>query len=75
MRVILAGIYPATWGIVKLTGAMSDRPGRTWLIATGLWVQALGIGVVILSRDCAGFATGGVLLAVRLRETLQRATK
>ena len=62
---ILAGIYPATWGLVQLvTGALSDRLGRKWLIAAGMWVQALGIGVVILSSGFAGFATGGVLLGI-----------
>ena len=62
---ILAAIYPATWGVVQLaTGALSDRVGRKWLIATGMWVQAAGIGVVILSRGFVGFAAGGVLLGI-----------
>lgn len=62
---ILAAIYPATWGVVQLaTGALSDRVGRKWLIATGMWVQAAGISVVILSRAFVGFATGGVLLGI-----------
>jgi MFS family permease len=62
---ILAAIYPATWGVVQLaTGALSDRVGRKWLIATGMWVQAAAIGVVILSRGFAGFASGGVLLGI-----------
>jgi MFS family permease len=62
---MLAAIYPATWGVVQLaTGALSDRVGRKWLIAAGMWVQAAGIGVVVLSRGFAGFATGGVLLGI-----------
>ena len=62
---ILAAIYPATWGGVQLaTGALSDRVGRKWLIATGMWVQAAGISVVILSRGFVGFAAGGVLLGI-----------
>jgi MFS family permease len=62
---ILAAIYPATWGVVQLaTGALSDRVGRKWLIASGMWVQAAGIGVVILSRRFVGFATGCVLLGI-----------
>ena len=61
----LAAIYPATWGIVQLgTGALSDRIGRKWLIATGMWVQAVGIGVVVLSRGFAGFASGAALLGI-----------
>jgi rhodanese-related sulfurtransferase len=58
----LAAVYPATWGIAQLfTGAWSDRVGRKWLIAAGMWVQAVGIGVVIVF---AGFATGAALLGV-----------
>jgi MFS family permease len=61
----LAAIYPATWGVVQLfTGAWSDRVGRKWLIASGMWVQAIGIAVVVLSSGFAGFATGAVLLGV-----------
>jgi MFS family permease len=62
---ILAAIYPATWGVVQLaTGALSDRVGRKWLIAAGMWVQAAGIGVVILSCAFAGFAAGAALLGI-----------
>jgi len=61
----LAAIYPATWGMAQLvTGAWSDRVGRKWLIAVGMWVQAFGIGVVIVSGGFAGFATGAGLLGV-----------
>jgi MFS family permease len=61
----LAAIYPATWGIAQLfTGAWSDRVGRKWLIASGMWTQALGIGVVVLARGFAGFAIGAALLGV-----------
>src|SRR5207249_1079273 len=62
---MLAAIYPATWGVVQLaTGALSDRVGRKWLIVTGMWVQAAGISVVILSRGFLGFAMGAVLLGI-----------
>jgi MFS family permease len=61
----LTAIYPATWSIGQLaTGALSDRMGRKWLIAGGMWVQALGIAAVIVSDGFAGFATGGVLLGM-----------
>ncbi len=59
----LAAIYPAVWGVGQLfTGALSDRLGRKWLIAAGMWVQAAGIAVIVLSRSFAGFAAGGVLI-------------
>jgi len=61
----LAAIYPATWGIAQLfTGAWSDRIGRKWLIVTGMWIQALGIAVVIVTSQFAGFAAGAVVLGV-----------
>ena len=62
---ILAAIYPATWGMGQLfTGALSDRVGRKWLIVWGMWVQAAGIAVVIVSGAFAGFAVGAALLGV-----------
>jgi MFS family permease len=61
----LAAIYPATWGIAQLfTGAWSDRVGRKWLIASGMWVQAIGIGAVVVSSGFRGFAVGAALLGV-----------
>jgi MFS family permease len=61
----LAALYPATWAVGQLfTGALSDRVGRKWLIAGGMWVQAAGIAVVVLSSSFSGFAMGAVLLGV-----------
>jgi MFS family permease len=61
----LAAIYPATWGIAQLfTGALSDRVGRKWLIASGMWVQAVGISLVIVAETFAGFSAGAALLGV-----------
>jgi MFS family permease len=61
----LAAVYPGVWGAGQLvTGALSDRVGRKWLIAGGMWVQAAAITVVVLSSRFAGFAVGGVLLGI-----------
>ena len=61
----LAAIYPATWGLAQLgTGALSDRIGRKWLIATGMWLQAVGIGAVVIANGFIGFATGAMLLGI-----------
>ena len=59
----LAAIYPAVWGIGQLyTGALSDRIGRRMLIVFGMWVQSIGIAVVILSKQFVGFAFGAAML-------------
>jgi MFS family permease len=61
----LAAIYPATWGVFQLwTGHLSDSLGRKWLIAAGMWVQAVGIAVTVLSESFLGFAVGGALLGL-----------
>lgn len=61
----LAAIYPAVWGVVQIvTGALSDRVGRKWLIVWGMWVQALGIAITALAADFALFGLGGVLLGI-----------
>jgi len=61
----LAAIYPGVWGVTQLfTGALSDRVGRKWLIATGMWAQAAGIAVTAVSGGFVGFAAGAVLLGV-----------
>jgi MFS family permease len=62
---VLAAIYPATWGFVQLgTGALSDRIGRKWLIAAGMWIQALAIGLLVLVQTFMWFAVGAVLLGI-----------
>jgi MFS family permease len=61
----LAAIYPAIWSVAQIfTGAWSDRVGRKWLIASGMWVQAAGIAVVTLAGGFSGFAGGAALLGV-----------
>ena len=60
---VLAALYPAVWGIGQLfTGAWSDRVGRKWLIAAGMWVQAAAIGLIAASGTFGLWALGAVLL-------------
>ena len=55
LLVITCGLYPlAVWGIGQLaTGALSDHLGRKWLIAAGMWIQAVGIALVVLGNHVA----------------------
>src|SRR5258706_15194324 len=60
---MLAGIYPAVWGLGQLvTGALSDRLGRKWLIAGGMLVQAAAIGWIAGVHGFAAWAGGALLL-------------
>jgi MFS family permease len=60
---ILAALYPAVWGAGQLgTGALSDRIGRKWLIASGMIVQAAAIGLVALGTTFTAWAVAAVLL-------------
>jgi MFS family permease len=62
---VLAGIYPAIWSVGQLaTGALSDRLGRKWLIASGMGVQAAGIALIAATRGFGLWATGSVLLGI-----------
>ena len=61
----LAAIYPAVWGFGQLlTGALSDRLGRKWLIAGGMLVQAGGIAIIAGVTGFGPWAAGSVLLGV-----------
>ena len=61
----LVALYPATWGVMQLfTGALSDRVGRKWLIASGMWTQAAGIGIIATSSGVSWYAFGSVLLGL-----------
>ncbi len=60
---ILAALYPAVWSTGQLgTGALSDRIGRKWLIAAGMLVQALAIGLIAAGTTFAAWALAAVLL-------------
>lgn len=60
---VLAALYPAVWGVGQLiTGALSDRWGRKWMIASGMWLQALALGLIALGDTFAIWALAAVLL-------------
>ena len=60
---VLAALYPAVWGFGQLaTGALSDRIGRKWLIAAGMWTQAVAIGCIAAVHGFWPWAGAAVLL-------------
>jgi len=59
----LTALYPAVWGAGQIaTGALSDRLGRKRLIAAGMLVQALALGLIAGTRTFAWWAAGATFL-------------
>jgi len=62
---IIAAVYPGVWGLSQLlTGALSDRLGRKRMIAVGMWVQAVGIGLFVVGKSFSIWLGGAVLLGL-----------
>lgn len=62
---VLAAIYPAVWGLGQLvTGPLSDRLGRKWPIASGMWVQAAALALIVTGRGLFPWAVGATLLGL-----------
>jgi MFS family permease len=62
---LLAFVYPATWGVTQLwTGALSDRVGRKWLIASGMAIQGIALAAMAALRGLWPWLAAGVLLGV-----------
>ncbi len=60
---VLVALYPAVWGAGQmLTGALSDRWGRKWVIAAGMLLQAAGIAVVAVTTGFTPWAVAAVLM-------------
>jgi MFS family permease len=61
----IKAVYPAAWGILQLvTGPLSDRWGRKWLIAGGMVVQAGGIWLTVRVPVYTGWMIGALLQGV-----------
>jgi MFS family permease len=62
---VLKAVYPAVWGVLQVvTGPLSDRWGRKGLIVAGMWVQAAGIFLTVLTRNFEWWLLGSVLLGL-----------
>ena len=62
---VVTATYPLVRGMGQLaTGALSDRWGRKWMIATGMWVQAVGITTFVVGRSFSSWMAGATLLGI-----------
>jgi MFS family permease len=59
---VIKAVYPAVWGALQpITGPLSDRFGRKWLIAWGMGVQAVGIWLTVFVPTYPAWITAAVL--------------
>lgn len=62
---IIVALYPAAWGFFQLfTGAWSDRIGRKWMIASGMWLQAVSIWWILFATSFGFWVLGAILLGL-----------
>jgi MFS family permease len=62
---VVTATYPLVWGMGQLaTGALSDRWGRKWMIASGMWVQGVGITAFVVGRSFSSWMGGATLLGI-----------
>jgi len=60
---ILAAVYPATWGILQLmTGTLSDRWGRKWMIVGGMALQGLALLGMAATEGFVAWIVAAVVL-------------
>jgi MFS family permease len=62
---VLAAVYPATWGLCQLvTGGLSDRVGRKWMIAGGMCAQAFAITLFLTPLNFTVWFVAAVTLGL-----------
>ena len=62
---LIAAAYPGVWSVSQLiTGTLSDRWGRKWMIAAGMWVQSVGIALFVIASGFWVWLVGAVLLGI-----------
>ncbi len=62
---LIVALYPAAWGFFQLfTGYLSDRVGRKWMIAAGMWTQAAAVWWILFSGNYGMWIVGAVLLGM-----------
>jgi MFS family permease len=61
----LAAVYPGVWSLGQIaTGWASDRLGRKWMIASGMWIQASGILLTAFTGSLGWWIIGAILMGL-----------
>lgn len=62
---LLKALHPGIWGILQLgTGLLSDKVGRKILVFPGMFIQSIGIWIILYSQSFPGWAVGMSLMGV-----------
>src|SRR5215216_996247 len=62
---VLAAVYPSVWSLGQIpTGWASDRFGRKWMIASGMWLQASGILLTAATQSFGAWLGGAILMGL-----------
>jgi len=62
---VLPAMSAAFWGVGQVgTGTLSDRLGRKGMIVCGMWMQALGILLILVGSDFSVWAVAMALLGL-----------
>ncbi len=62
---LLAAVYPGVWSVGQIpTGWASDRFGRKWMIASGMWLQASGILLTAVTQSFIFWLAGAILMGL-----------
>jgi MFS family permease len=57
--------YTGTWAVLQIySGHLTDRIGRKWPIVGGMWIAAVGIVIVAVSRLLVFWVVGSVVMGV-----------
>ncbi|MDP9490058.1 MAG: MFS transporter [Thermoproteota archaeon] len=62
---LLKALHPGIWGVLQLlTGTLSDKVGRKVLIYPGMFIQGIGVWVVLFTNFYWGWIVGMALLGI-----------
>jgi MFS family permease len=61
----VVAVYTGTWAVLQIyTGHLTDRIGRKWPIAGGMWLAAGGIALVAISTTLLWWVVGAALMGI-----------
>jgi MFS family permease len=62
---LLKALHPGIWGVLQLvTGFMSDKLGRKILIFPGMFIQSVGVWMILYTQEFLGWVVGMSLLGI-----------